>query len=213
MSPSLLPEGRHTLTAWAYQIGPGRYYQHAYQHIAEAIGLDAGAFLDVGCGPGWLAIYVAAGHPELDAIGIDRSPTMLTFANRNKGPRLNVTFREMDATAIVYPPGTFDTAAAVQAAHHWDDPALVLAEVHRVLKPGGRFYLYEADSEATTVPAGWITRQGFWPPDAVVLRGWQRFGMDTERWEALKLVVRQSPFGGGEDGRHGFYRRLVLHKQ
>ena len=138
---------------------------------------------------------------------------LLTFANRNKGPRLNVTFREMDATAIVYPPGTFDTAAAVQAAHHWDDPALVLAEVHRVLKPGGRFYLYEADSEATTVPAGWITRQGFWPPDAVVLRGWQRFGMDTERWEALKLVVRQSPFGGGEDGRHGFYRRLVLHKQ
>jgi phosphatidylethanolamine/phosphatidyl-N-methylethanolamine N-methyltransferase len=129
------------LSALAYDTGPGRYYQPAYRNIAAAIELDAGAFLDVGCGPGWLSIYVAAGNPELDAIGIDNNPSMVALAEGNKGTRLNVTYREMNATSIVYPEGTFDAAAAVQSAQDWDDPAAVLEEVYRVLKPGGSFYI------------------------------------------------------------------------
>lgn len=212
MLDKLLPEGRRSLTAHAYQRGPGRYYQPAYFHIAEAIGLEEGAFLDVGCGPGWLAVRVAAGKPELDAVGIDTSATMLDLARQNRGTRLNVTFRQMDAADIIFPEDTFDAAAAVQSAHHWQDTDAVLAEVFRVLKPGGVFYLYEADSELDEVPEGWIQRRGPWPPDAWVIRAWRRWGMDGPAWEALKEAVRRSPFGGGEDGRHGFYRRLVLRK-
>jgi len=208
----LAGDRRQALTAWTYQHGPARYYQPAYFHLASAIGLESGAFLDVGCGPGWLAIQVASGKPELDAVGIDTSPAMLRFAQRNRGPRLNVSFREMDASTIVFPEATFDAAAAVQSAHHWADTAGVLSEVHRVLKPGGAFYVYEADSEATEVPEGWIHREGAWPPDAWVRRAWRRYGMDQADWEALKTAVSASPFGGGEDGRHGFYRRLVLRK-
>lgn len=202
---------RRKLTAWTYELGPSRYYKPAYRHIAAAIQLDSGAFLDVGCGPGWLSIYVAAGKPELDAIGIDTSDTMIALATRHKGTRLNVTFRQMDATNIVYPEGTFNVAAAVQSAHHWMDRALaVLAEVHRVLVPGGLFYIYEADADAREVPEGWIARKGPWPPDAWVRLMWRRHGMDEARWNDLKAVVKESPFGGGEDGRHGFYRRMVL---
>ena len=198
------------LRAWSYHLGPGLAYQPAYRHIAAAIGLQSGAFLDVGCGPGWLCVHLAAGKAELDAIGIDTSPPMLGIARRNKGQRLNITFREMDAAQIVYPAGTFDAAAAVQSAHHWRDPAAVLAEVARVLKVGGRFYLYEADADATSVPEGWVVRRGGYPPDALLKASWRRYGMGEAAWEALKKVVSQSPFGGGEDGRHGFYRRLVL---
>lgn len=198
------------LRARVYDAGPGRYYQPAYRNIASAIELQSGAFLDLGCGPGWLCVYVAAGKPELDAIGIDTNPAMVALANGHKGTRLNITYREMDGAEIIYPAATFDAAAAVQSAHHWADTAAVLREVHRVLKPGGHFYIYEADAEQDTVPDGWIRRQGPWPPDAWVLRNWRRYGMDAARWEELKQVVRDSPFGGGEDGRHGFYRRLVL---
>ena len=196
----------------AYQAGPGRYYQPAYRHIAAAVGVESGAFLDVGCGPGWLAIHVAAGRPELDAVGIDLSERMLGFGRRNQGTRLNVSFRQMDAANIIFPAATFDAAAAVQSAHHWTDTDGVLAEVHRVLKPAGRFYVYEADGELQDVPDGWVRRWAGWPPAAWVKLNWRRFGMDSTRWEALKDRVRESPFGGGEDGRHGFYRRLVLQK-
>jgi ubiquinone/menaquinone biosynthesis C-methylase UbiE len=208
---SVLSEGG--LKALAYDVGPGRYYQPAYRNIASAIDIEAGAFLDVGCGPGWLSIYVAAGKPELDAIGIDTNEAMLQKAERHKGTRLNVTYRSMDAADIIYPEGTFTAAAAVQSAHHWADPAAVLSEVYRVLQPGCSFYIYEADAESTEVPDGWIQRQGPFPPDAWILRNWKKFGMDATQWEELKQQIRASPFGGGEDGRHGFYRRLVLTRQ
>lgn len=210
MLHALLPEGRRSLTAHAFNLVPARYYQPTYRNIAEAIPLARGAFLDVGCGPGWLCVHMAAGKPELDAIGIDNSETMIELAERNKGPRLNITYRKMDAARIVYPDQTFDAAVALQSAHHWEDPPAVLAEVHRVLRPGASFYLYEADSDATEVPEGWVQRSGPWPPDAFVLRGWKRYGMGAEAWDRLKQVVVQSPFGGGQDGRHGPFRRLVL---
>lgn len=198
------------LSALAYDAGPGRFYQPAFRNIAASIELEDGAFLDVGCGPGWLSIYAAAGKPELDAIGIDPSEAMISLAEDNKGTRLNVTFRTMEAEDIIYPEGTFNAAAAVQSVKSWTDPAAVLREVYRVLKPGGKFYIYEADSTAKDIPDGWIRRRGVWPPNALILRNWQRSGMDDAQWEDLKQTVRNSPFGGGEAGQHGFYRRLVL---
>lgn len=210
---SLFPEGRRSLAAYAYQFGPGVALQPAQRFIAADIDLQEGVWLDVGCGPGWLAIYAAAGKPELDVIGIDTSKTMVALAEDNKAGRLNVTFREMSGAAVVYPAHTFDVATAVQSAHAWDDPAAVLAEIHRVLKPGGRLYLYEADPDAQ-IPAEWIRRQGGWPPEAVVRRGFRKAGVDAARWEALKATVEASPFGTEpgasiDEDRHGFYRRLV----
>ena len=201
---------RQRLRAWTYALGPARAYQPAYAQIARAIGLERGAFLDLGCGPGWLCVHVAAGRPELDAVGIDTSPTMVRLATRTKGSRLNITVREMDGAQIVYPAATFDAAAAVQSAHHWASPPAVLAEVHRVLKPGGRFFVYEADPACAELPPGWVERRNGWPPVGLLRAAWGRYGMAEAAWEALKDHVRASPFGGGEDGRHGFYRRMVL---
>ena len=208
---ALLPD-RRALSALAYQLGPGRYYQPAYRFIAADVGIERGSFLDVGTGPGWIAIHAAAGRPEVDAVGIDRCDHMLEFANANKAGRLNVTFRKMDAANIVYPERTFESAVAVQAAHHWENPAGVFAEVHRVLVEGGKFYVYEADPEAE-VPADWIARTGPFPPDAFIRRQWGKYGMAADRWAQLKAVAEASPFGPEvEDERHGFYRRLVCQK-
>jgi ubiquinone/menaquinone biosynthesis C-methylase UbiE len=208
----LLPEGRRSLTAWAYALGPARLYPPAYRFIVADIGVERGAWLDVGCGPGGLAIEAATGHPELDVVAIDTSETMLAIAARNRGPRLNVTLRRMDAANIVYPDRTFDVVTAVQSAHHWTDPARILAEIHRVLVPGGRLFVYEADPDGE-IPPDWLARRGGWPPDAVMRRRWRRYGMDAARWDAFRAVVNASPFGEDvSDERHGFYRRLVCTK-
>lgn len=207
---ALLSEGRRSLTALAYHYGPARLYQPAYRFIAADIGVERGAWLDIGCGPGWLCIHAAAGHPELDVIGIDTSDTMLELAQRNKAGRLNVTLRKMDGADIVYPAGTFDVVTAVQSAHHWKDPAPILAEAHRVLVPGGRLYLYEADPDTPEIPKEWLARRAGWPPDAYMRRRWRKHGMDAARWEAFRDAVLASPFGKDvSDERHGFYRRLV----
>ncbi len=204
----LLPD-RRKLTALAYQVGPGRYYQPAYRFIAADVAVERGAVLDVGTGPGWLAIHLAAGRPDVDAVGIDVCSTMLGFAEANKQGRLNVTFREMDAQKIVYPDRTFEVAVAVQSAHHWKDAPAVFAEVYRVLAEGGKFYVYEADP-AASLPEGWIQKQAGFPPDALVRRQWAKYGMDDARWTALRGVAAASPFGPDlVDERHGFYRRLV----
>jgi ubiquinone/menaquinone biosynthesis C-methylase UbiE len=193
-------------------VGPGRYYQPAYRFIAADIGVERGAVLDVGCGPGWLAIHLAAGRPEVDAIGIDHCDHMLRFAEANKQGRLNVTFRKMEAAAVIYPERTFELAVAAQAAHHWTNAPAIFAEMYRVLVEGGKFYVYEADPESA-VPADWIARTGPWPPDALVQRQWKKFGMGAESWAALRATAEASPFADGvADERHGFYRRLVCTK-
>jgi ubiquinone/menaquinone biosynthesis C-methylase UbiE len=84
--------------------------------------------------------------------------------------------------------------------------------MYRVLKPGGRLYLYEADRERTTVPAGWIDRRYGWPPDAIVTAGWKRFGMNESEWSGLEIVVRSAEFSNVVSDEHGFYRRLVAYK-
>ena len=214
---SLFPEGRRSLTAYAYHVGPAFAYQPAHRFIAADIDVSEGVWLDIGCGPGWLAIFAGAGKPELDVIGIDTSKTMVSIAEDNKAGRLNITFREMSGSDIVYPAHTFDVVTAVQTARHWQDPAAILNEAYRVMKMGAKLYIYEADPDAT-IPEDWIRRRGVWPTDGVLRRRWKKWGMDQARWDTLKAAVLASPFGqdsgGGaseniSDERHGFYRRMV----
>ncbi len=141
------------LTARIYDALPARYYQPAYRHIAASMDIRQGALLDVGCGPGWVSIHAAAGNPELDCVGIDTSAEMIRIARRNAAGAC--TFKQMDAARIAYPDATFERIVAVQTMHHWKDAAAILGELHRVLKPGGRCDLLDADADSGHIE-GWI---------------------------------------------------------
>ena len=197
---------RSRLAAWAYQWGPGQWYRPAWRFIVADIDVREGAWLDIGCGPGLLGIYAAEGNPGLDVVAIDTSEAMLQQAAAFKGGLLNLTLKKMDGAKIVYPDATFDVVTAVQTAHHWQDRGAILREVYRVLQPGGRFFLYEADPEGE-IPEGWIARKMGWPPDMVLRRRWKRFGMDQGQWDGLKKEV-VGVFGEVTEEHHGFYRRF-----
>jgi ubiquinone/menaquinone biosynthesis C-methylase UbiE len=89
--------------------------------------------LDVGTGAGEIAIALARFVREV--IGIDIVPELLA-EGRKRAPA-NVELLEADATALPFDLGSFDIVATARTLHHVPRPELVLAEMNRVLRPGG----------------------------------------------------------------------------
>lgn len=195
-----------SVTARLYDALPARYYQPAYRFIAGSLEITSGAVLDVGCGPGWVSIHTSANNAELDCVGIDTNPEMVGFAERNAGGRLNCTFKVMDAAEIVYPDATFDRVVGVQTMHHWTAPDAIVAELRRVLKPGGWCDLLDADADSKGID-GWIARTGGWPPDFWVRRMWRKYSLGQEGFDAMVARCRALDWDV-EVGSLGFYRRI-----
>src|SRR5439155_25225785 len=89
--------------------------------------------LDVGTGAGALAIALAPLVREV--VGVDLVPELLEEA-RKRAP-VNVELVEGDATALPYDRGSFDLVCTARTLHHVARPELVIAELDRVLRPGG----------------------------------------------------------------------------
>ena len=93
--------------------------------------------LDVGCGTGALA-YVLAAHVG-EVVGVDESEAYLEAARLNASP--HCTFTLGDATALPFPYGDFDLVGCLRVLHHVRRPELVVSELARVARPGGRILL------------------------------------------------------------------------
>ena len=91
--------------------------------------------LDVGCGPGTLiGILKAKGH---DVLGLDLSAEAAAVAAREHG----VTVVNATLEGASFPDASFGVVTMFHVLEHVLDPRAVLAEVHRVLRPGGRVVL------------------------------------------------------------------------
>jgi ubiquinone/menaquinone biosynthesis C-methylase UbiE len=102
-----------------------------------------GRCLEIGCGRGvGTAILLERfGAAQVDAFDLD--PDMVEQARARLGGDPRVRLWVGDATAIEVPDGTYDAVFDFGIVHHvpaWRD---ALREVHRVLRPGGRFYAEE----------------------------------------------------------------------
>jgi ubiquinone/menaquinone biosynthesis C-methylase UbiE len=83
--------------------------------------------------------------------GIDRSPTMVAAARRRNrvavaAGRSAITAGR--AEALPYPDRRFDRVMASNVMYFWEDIPAVVAELHRVLRPGGRIVLYVTDARS-----------------------------------------------------------------
>jgi SAM-dependent methyltransferase len=93
--------------------------------------------LDVGCGTGALA-YALAPHVG-EVVGVDASEEYVDAARRNAPG--NCTFELGDAAALGFPYGAFDLVGCLRVLHHVRRPELVVSELARVTRPGGRILL------------------------------------------------------------------------
>jgi ubiquinone/menaquinone biosynthesis C-methylase UbiE len=106
--------------------------------------------LDVGCGTGNLLLALGARRRDLDLTGIDPDPKALSRATR-KARRAGTTVRwdRGYADALPYPDGSVDRVFSSLMLHHLDPPVkdAMLAEVRRVLRPGGALVLADLDGD------------------------------------------------------------------
>lgn len=97
--------------------------------------------LEVGAGTGQSMPYYPRGA---ELVAIDLSPRMLDKARkRAREGNVLVTLREADVQALPFPGGAFDTVVAACVFCSVPDPMLGLAEVRRVLAPGGQLLMLE----------------------------------------------------------------------
>jgi SAM-dependent methyltransferase len=94
--------------------------------------------LDIGCGAGSVAKAVKRERPELEVLACDSSRSALSAAKIDPG---RVEFRLASAERLPFADGEFDFVWIFDVLEHVDSPEHVLAEVARVLRPGGRFHI------------------------------------------------------------------------
>src|SRR5829696_9236910 len=101
--------------------------------------------IDVGCGPGFLCEQMAdCVGPKGRVVGVDVSEDLLAFA-RGRNTRDWLTYSYGDAAALSSPDASFDLAVSAQALEYVEEPDRALAEMFRVLKPGGRALIMNTD--------------------------------------------------------------------
>lgn len=119
------------------------------RRLVEALGdAGAGTVLDLACGPGIVSAALAARARAV--IALDLTPAMLRNARRRCAAAGlgNVAFVEAGAAALPFAANSIDAVATRLSIHHFSEPGCVLAEVRRVLRPGGRFVLADVVSDA-----------------------------------------------------------------
>ena len=152
------------------------------------------SLLDVGCGPGSITSDLAEMLAPGAVVGMDNDPQRIQSATAHAFERAvsNVSFEVGDAAALSFLDGTFDAAFANTLLQHVPDPGAVIAEVFRVLKPGGVFGVRDGaggNSLICTNVSPDLTRAG-----ELVHRWQETSGTDRNIGSRLYSLLEQAGF-------------------
>ena len=114
-------------------------------------GVAAPRVLEIGPGPGELAVRLARLVPDVQLTGLDVDASMVALAEaraERSGVSDRVRFVVGDVAAIPFGDASFDLVVSSFSAHHWPDGAAGFAEIRRVLRPDGQAIVWD-------LPDGW----------------------------------------------------------
>jgi SAM-dependent methyltransferase len=139
--------------AVSHRLLLGSLFERIAANVA-AVAPDGARVLEVGCGPGRLSILLARRH-GLEVTGLDLDPAMVERARTNAARsaqqhRREPSFLVGDVASLAFPDRSFDLVVSTLSMHHWADPTAGLAEIGRVLRPGGLALVW--DFRAGRVP-------------------------------------------------------------
>lgn len=120
-----------------------------------------GTYLDIGCGNGYTVRWAAAAMPDGRAVGLDVSPGMIERARELSGDLPNARFHVAafpDDHPV--PAGSCDVIFSMEAFYYLPDLGAGLAEVRRLLRPGGVFACQTDYYEENTASHAWTEDTG-----------------------------------------------------
>lgn len=206
------PETFGPVKTFLYRLWAEPSIDPMHRRIAGEVPIDRGGVLDLGCGGGKLAHLIAAARPGLRLVGLDSSEPMIRTARKRwRLPNLEFRSGTLEASGST---AEFDFALTVLSFHHWDEPVETLAAVHRALAPGGRFWIYEMDPEASAeaIRADRAPLWGFFRiPIGLQRRMARDHGFTASEVESVvRPAVAQTPFRDLRVSRTGSMLRLEL---
>jgi len=112
--------------------------------LIEALTLKGGeAILDLATGTGRVARPLSKQMQSGHIVGVDEALAMLDIGHHHKDPIARYELSAGEADKLPFKSGTFDRAFVSFSLHHFGNPAGVVGEVQRVLKPSGRFVVLD----------------------------------------------------------------------
>ena len=129
------------LRGWLAAHVVARLTGEANRWMVDCLGVGPDdRMLDVGCGPG-LAVAYAAETRGARVVGVDASEVMVRQARRRNRRAIRqgrVEIHRADAADLPFPDGAFTAAGSLNSLQFWPAPGKGLAELQRVVAPGGR---------------------------------------------------------------------------
>ena len=108
------------------------------QVLARAAPSAGEQILDLGCGNGWATRLLARAAPGAGAVGVDVSPAMVARAEELHSFTIRARYEVAPFEALPFDDAKFDRVFSMEAIYYAADLPRALAEIARVLKPGGR---------------------------------------------------------------------------
>ncbi len=150
--------------AWwheGYSEGADPEYEEQMLPLAAEHLAGSQVVLDIGCGEGQVSRLAVRGGARF-AVGVDPTWAQVTEAQRRAG---GPVYARAGARALPFRDGAFDAVVACLVFEHIVDVDDAIAEVARVLAPGGRFLFFLNHPLLQTPNSGWIDDQMLEPPE------------------------------------------------
>lgn len=146
------PEMEGPIARWYTRVRGSESQLQLYRRQAAELtaGLAPGAWiLEVAPGPGYLAIEIAR-LGKFEVAGLDISHTFVEIARESaRKAGVDVHFQQGDVAHMPFASGTFDLIVCQAAFKNFTLPRSALAEMHRVLRPGGTAVIQDMSHDAT----------------------------------------------------------------
>ena len=157
-------------------------------------GINRGHVLEIGSGPGYLGLEWLRKTEEANLTALEISREMIQQSIRNRGEYgldARLEYVEGNALRMPFEENFFDGAFSTGSLHEWEDPILVFNEIHRVLKPGARFFVGDMRRDSHPV-INWIMKAS--TKGRAMKQGFSTSLDASYTKEEIEIILNQSSF-------------------